>query len=108
MVIQELDLEGLNDALGSSPGLVLVDFWSPFCVPCRGLRRHVERLAGRYGDACRFAAVDVEKHADVAATYEVSGVPTFVLYRDGAALRRLTGTVMPSDIEAALEEAMAA
>lgn len=108
MVIEELDADSLNSAVAAETGLVLIDFWSPFCVPCRGLRRHVERLADKYGAECRFVAIDVEKHADAIAAFDISSVPTLLLYRGGNVVTRFDGAVLPSDIATVLDKVTAA
>jgi thioredoxin-like negative regulator of GroEL len=108
VVIEELDAGGVQAKIADSRGLVLIDFWSPFCVPCRGLRRHMERLAARYVEDCAFGAVDVEKHPVAGTTYDITSVPTIMLFRDGNLLTRFDGAVLPSDLAAALDKALAA
>lgn len=76
-------------------GLVLVDFWAPWCVPCAKLSPVVEALAAEHAGALRVAAIDVEAHPAAPARHAVLSLPTLILFSDGAEVARLTGT--PSD-----------
>ena len=75
-------------------GLVMVDFWAPWCVPCEKVSPIVEALAAEY-PALRVRALDVDAHPVSAARHAVLSLPTLLLFRDGAEVERLTGA--PSD-----------
>lgn len=70
---------------------VLVDFWAPWCGPCRALAPHLEVLAREHGDRLLILKVDIEAHPDAATTYEVRALPTLVLFRDGKEAKRHVG-----------------
>ena len=84
-------------------GLVLVDFWAPWCAPCAKVSPLVADLAGRHGDQLRVRALDVDAHPAPAARHDVLSLPTLILFRDGLEVERLTGA--PS--ERKLRKAMA-
>ncbi len=70
---------------------VLMDFWAPWCGPCRALAPHLEALAREHGDRLLILKVDIEAHPDAATTYEVTALPTLVLFRDGDEVKRHVG-----------------
>jgi thioredoxin len=84
-------------------GLVLVDFWAPWCAPCAKVSPLVADLAGRHGGQLRVRALDVDAHPAPAARHDVLSLPTLILFRDGLEVERLTGA--PS--ERKLRKAMA-
>jgi thioredoxin 1 len=70
---------------------VLVDFWAPWCAPCRVLSPVIEQLAAERDDLA-FAKVDIEVEQQTAAQYEVLAAPTLILFRSGQPVLRLVGT----------------
>jgi len=102
--IDELDVGGLEDVLGSELRAVLVDFWSPWCSPCRTLRPHLARLASEREIKWRFVAVDVEKHPEALETFGVQSLPTLVFMRGGVELHRFSGAELVSTIDVKLDE----
>lgn len=85
-------------------GAVLVDFWGPRCAPCLALMPAVERLEQRYDDSFRLVKVNANENRQICRDLKVFGLPTFVLYRDGQEVRRLTGNPSAAEIEAAVTE----
>ncbi len=70
---------------------VLVDFWAPWCPPCRLIAPVLDELAERHDGSLKIAKVNVDEHPELAAEFRVSGIPTLVLVEDGAATRTLVG-----------------
>lgn len=102
--IAELDPRGVRQLLRQEQRAVLVDFWSPWCAPCRVLRPHLVRLAEERSEHWRFVAVNTETHPGAAEEFAIRSLPTFVLFRDGQEVSRLAGGVTLSSVAAALEE----
>jgi len=83
-------------------GDVLVDFWGPRCQPCLALMPAVEALEDRYGDRLRLVKVSAPENRAICRELGVMGLPTYVLYHDGAEVERLTGDPRKEEIEAAV------
>jgi thioredoxin len=71
---------------------VLVDFWAPWCVPCRKISPVVEALAREMEGSLNVAALDVDANPVAASRHAVLSLPTLILFRDGREIARLTGT----------------
>jgi thioredoxin 1 len=84
-------------------GNVLVDFWGPNCAPCVALMPDVEQLAERFGPDLRLVKVNAPENRQVCRDLRVFGLPTYVLFRDGNEVERLTGDPTLEQIEAAVQ-----
>ena len=74
-----------------SPKPVLVDFWAPWCGPCRALAPILESLALDYEDRVTVAKVDIDENSELAAEYRVRSIPTVMLVAGGEIRRVLVG-----------------
>jgi thioredoxin 1 len=82
---------------------VLVDFWGPQCGPCLALMPKVETLAERYGDKVRMMKVEAPKNRRLCLTLKVLSLPTFLFFKNGKEVDRLTGEITIQSIEACLK-----
>lgn len=103
-LIDELDGVALGRVLHDEGRGVVVDFWSPWCAPCRALRPHLHKMAEDRADVWRFVAVNTEAHPTVAEDYDVRSLPTLVLFRDGEEISRLAGGITLSAVAATLDD----
>lgn len=87
-------------------GSVLADFWGPQCAPCLALMPAVEKLEARSDGALRLVKVNAAEHRRLCLSQRVLGLPTFILYRDGEEVTRLTGNPTAAEIEAAVQGLM--
>lgn len=79
-----------QDVLQSSEP-VLVDFWAPWCVPCRMLAPTIEDLAREYVGRVRVGKMNTDESPEIAGQYDVSSIPTIVYFKDGRVVDRLVG-----------------
>ena len=88
--MKELTSENFQETIASEKP-VLVDFWAPWCGPCRMVGPFIEKLAETYGDQAVICKLNVDEAPDVAATYKVVSIPTVMLFRNGELLRKEIG-----------------
>jgi thioredoxin 1 len=75
-----------------------VDFWAEWCAPCRAMAPQLEKLAEQYAGKARFAKFDVQASIDIPTRYDVSNLPTLILFVAGEPRERLTNSVPPQKI----------
>ena len=86
---------------------VLVDFWAPWCGPCRIVAPHLEELAGERDDL-RVVKLNVDDNPQTAATYQVMSIPTLLLFKDGQVAHQIVGALPKNRLLQELEPALAA
>ncbi len=82
---------------------VLVDFWAPWCAPCRMLTPILARIAGDYAGRMELLAVNIDENPDLARAYRIQSIPLVQLYRDGAVVEAFLGAQPEGVIRALLE-----
>ena len=95
--LDEMKFESL-----SKNHLTLVDFWAPWCGPCRMMAPVVEELAGEMSDVA-FAKVNIDENMELAVGLSISSIPTLVLFKDGSEVERLIGAQPKKSLQAMIE-----
>jgi thioredoxin 1 len=79
---------------------VLVDFWAPWCAPCKALAPTLDELAKEYADEMEIVKVDIDANPKLAERFEVRGIPLLLIVKDGAETARAFGTMSRSRLDA--------
>jgi len=84
----------------------LVDFWAPWCGPCRAIAPVIEELAGQYAGRVKVAKINVDDHQKTAAAFNVRSIPTLILFKDGKAQETVIGLVSKDRLENLLKKVL--
>ena len=105
--VVDVDAGGFEAAIRASIP-VLVDFWAPWCGPCKWISPLVEELARTHPGQLKVVRLDIDQAPDIAARYEIQGIPTLVVIRGGREVDRLAGAAPKPQLEGWLQRHLGA
>lgn len=106
--IEELTDETFTKAMSSDAQPLLVDFWAPWCAPCRMVTPVLEALAKEYAGRLRIAKINVDDNPKVAVSYRVSSIPTLILFKGGQVVDNMIGAQPKASIQSLIDKHLAA
>lgn len=106
MSITEVIDSSFYDEVINTKGLVLVDFWAPWCGPCRMIGPIVDEIAQQYGDQLKIVKINTDKNPNTATEYGIRSIPTVMIFSDGDKIDMVIGSVPKSTLVARLEKYM--
>ncbi|MBC8014988.1 MAG: thioredoxin [Sporomusaceae bacterium] len=103
-VLNIVDAKDFSEKILKSDKPVLVDFWAPWCGPCKMVAPELEAVASEYEDKAIVVKVNVDEQQQLASQYNVMGIPTLLLFKNGEEVDRLVGYRPRKDLMNAIDK----
>ena len=104
--ITEIEDSRFDNEVLQSDKPVLVDFWAPWCGPCKAIGPVVEELANDFGDQIKFMKCNVDNNPVTPGKFGIKAIPTLILFKGGDIVDQITGMVAKSKLEEAINKAL--
>ncbi len=102
--VTELTDALFDDIVHNSDVPVLIDFWAPWCGPCKMLSPIIEEIAEEYADTAKICKLNTDDARDSAMEFGISAIPTIILFKNGQVEKKWVGLTSKKDMIAAIDE----
>ena len=102
-MIKEINDKNFSEEVTNSDSIVVVDFWAPWCGPCKMLTPVIEELAKEMGKEVKFAKVNVDENPVISSKYRVSSIPTVVIFNKDTVKETMVGFRPKADLKKIIE-----
>ena len=103
----ELNKDNFEKDVLKSEMPVIVDFWAPWCMPCRIVSPTLEKLSKEYHNKLKFAKMNVDDNQEMSVMFDVRGIPCMIIFNKGNELDRFVGAHPESDLRKMIDSALA-
>lgn len=107
MAILEIGDHNFESEVLRSSLPVLIDFWAPWCGPCKSIAPLIEQVAGAYDGRLKVVKLNVDDHPVTPSRYGVRGIPNLIIIRGGVVQQQIVGAVAREKLVTAVEQALA-
>jgi len=102
-MIKEVNDKNFNEEIANSDSIVVVDFWAPWCGPCRMLSPVIEELAKEMGKEVKFAKVNVDENPMISSKYRIASIPTVMVFSKDTVKETMVGFRPKADLKKIIE-----
>ena len=95
--------QNFADEVLNYKGVALVDFWAPWCGPCRMLGPVIEELAKEYSGKAKVCKVNTDEAAEVSTQYRIASIPTIIIFKDGKPAAQIIGLQSKAELQKQLD-----
>ena len=103
-MVQEINTNNFNSEVVNSDKITVVDFFADWCGPCRKLSPILEEVEQELSDRVKFTKINTDENIESAKEYQVSGLPTLLLFKNGEVVERMVGLMPKSSIITNIEK----
>jgi len=103
-MIKVVNDKNFNEEIADSDNIVVVDFWAPWCGPCKMLTPVIEELANEMGKEVKFAKINVDESPMVASKYKISSIPTVMVFSKDTVKETMVGFRPKADLKKIIEK----
>ncbi len=103
----EIDDSGFEEQVLKATKPVLVDFWAPWCGPCKAIGPLIEKLAASYGDQIIFAKCNADDNQETTGKFGIKSIPTLLFFKNGEVFDKIVGMTNQAKIEEVLKNILA-
>ncbi len=101
-MVLHMNAASLSPESLAQQGVVLVDFWAPWCSPCRMVAPIIEQLAQEFAGRASVGKLNIDEDEEAAAAYRIASIPTMIVFKDGKEVERIIGARPRAYLSAAL------
>ena len=101
--IKILNKNNFNDFINHYP-LTVIDFWAPWCKPCKDMSPRMRRLSILYKGKLAFGKIDISKYNEISKQYKIMSIPNLIFFRSGKKIKSITGLRNISEIKEIIED----
>lgn len=103
-MVREINSRNFIQEVINSEQAVLVDFWAPWCGPCRMLGPVIEELAEDMGEKAKFFKMNVDENPEIASKYRISSIPNVMIFKNGEVVENMVGFRPKQDFQSAISK----